>query len=318
MSNVAALAAWQHPIPLLQLMGERTEEGVERIRWASAPELEQLDGLIVGTREQVIACLRLQASLRKLVQARLGVGALSEAVPPDKESLAAELVRRAIDAAVECFSGSGTDNDKGHKLHTHLHTQCSDGIRGDRDTEEPAGIQCAAADEKENTSVVIKDLDTGLAIALSDLDSMYARTPLTTFESRQLAASHVATARTTSLANIRSSSSSSSEVRATVSVALGGRQRGESILGSGGGLGSLLAADHSNALARRDRRRNVRERATQPLMCGPLLKRGKKLGQWKLRWYSLSFDGELTCHRQRGDVDRKPPMFTILLGQAPG
>ena len=51
-------------------------------------------------------------------------------------------------------------------------------------------------------------------------------------------------------------------------------------------------------------------------MCGPLLKRGKKLGQWKLRWYSLTVDGELTCHRGRADVDRKPPLFSTMLAQA--
>eukprot|EP00966_Prymnesium_polylepis_P161100 3722767-Prymnesium_polylepis.1 len=39
------------------------------------------------------------------------------------------------------------------------------------------------------------------------------------------------------------------------------------------------------------------------------------MGQWKLRWYSLSVDGELTCHRQRSDVDRKAPLFATFLDQ---
>ena len=51
-------------------------------------------------------------------------------------------------------------------------------------------------------------------------------------------------------------------------------------------------------------------------MSGPLLKRGKKLGQWKLRWYTLSIEGELTCHRQRSDVNAKPPLFALSLASA--
>ena len=58
------------------------------------------------------------------------------------------------------------------------------------------------------------------------------------------------------------------------------------------------------------RRGAVNERALEPLMCGPLLKRGKKLNKWKLRWYTLSVDGELLCYRRRGEADSgKPPLF---------
>ena len=41
------------------------------------------------------------------------------------------------------------------------------------------------------------------------------------------------------------------------------------------------------------RRTAVNGHALEPLMCGPLLKRGKTLHQWKLRWYTLSVDGEV-------------------------
>ena len=34
------------------------------LRWASAPELEQIAGELIGTREQVLACLRLQDQYR--------------------------------------------------------------------------------------------------------------------------------------------------------------------------------------------------------------------------------------------------------------
>ena len=57
-------------------------------------------------------------------------------------------------------------------------------------------------------------------------------------------------------------------------------------------------------------------RALEPLMCGPLLKRGKHLQQWKLRWYTLSVDGEFTCFRRRAEQDEgRAPMYTVQLSQ---
>ena len=49
-------------------------------------------------------------------------------------------------------------------------------------------------------------------------------------------------------------------------------------------------------------------------MCGPLLKRGKTLGHWKLRYYILTVDGELTCYRRKTDLDEaRPPMYVTQL-----
>ena len=72
---------------------------MERVRWSSAPELELLEGLI-GTREQVIACLQLQASFRRRKLARQ-LEVLAKA-----EACAALLVRRAVNATLESIAQS--------------------------------------------------------------------------------------------------------------------------------------------------------------------------------------------------------------------
>ena len=67
----------------------------------------------------------------------------------------------------------------------------------------------------------------------------------------------------------------------------------------------------------RARRGAMHGRALEPLMCGNLLKRGKTLGAWKLRWYTLGVDGDLTCyHRRRDQEEAKPPMFTVQVGMS--
>ena len=44
--------------------GVATAAPLDRNRWASAPELDQIVGELIGTREQVLACLRLQDQYR--------------------------------------------------------------------------------------------------------------------------------------------------------------------------------------------------------------------------------------------------------------
>lgn len=80
---------------------------------------------------------------------------------------------------------------------------------------------------------------------------------------------------------------------------------------------STMAIGNTPSGARLNRRRGaVTGRTTEPLMCGPLLKRGKHDGKWKLRWYTLSVDGELVCYRRHADLhEAKPPMFTVLVSQ---
>ena len=80
---------------------------------------------------------------------------------------------------------------------------------------------------------------------------------------------------------------------------------------------STMAIGNTPSGARLNRRRGaVTGRTIEPLMCGPLLKRGKHDGKWKLRWYTLSVDGELVCYRRHADLhEAKPPMFTVLVSQ---
>ena len=43
---------------------------------------------------------------------------------------------------------------------------------------------------------------------------------------------------------------------------------------------------------------------------------GKTLNQWKLRWYTVSVEGDLVCYRRRTDLDEsRPPMFAVHLSQ---
>ena len=80
--------------------------------------------------------------------------------------------------------------------------------------------------------------------------------------------------------------------------------------------GGTSTAPPPGALRERARRTGVLGRALEPLMCGPLLKRGKTLGQWKLRWYTLSVDGEFTCYHRKHDLDKgAAPMFTVQIAQ---
>lgn len=261
---------------------------------ASAPASDHPEhGNVVGTREQVIACLRLQLAFRRMRARRSreagdGVEACFKRAIAD--AVAASIRQRCSEVGAVSMGS----------CRSHLCAANSDGHKGQQ-----AGATQSAIDENQlAANVVVKDLDTGLAISLADIDMIYENAPLTTFEN-VLPPMVVPSTSSTSFGSF--------DARHSFAVALGGRQRGESMLGIGGGLGGEISA-----LIRRDRRRGVHAaggRAMQPLMCGPLLKRGKKLGQWKLRWYHLTFDGELMCHRQRGDVDRKPPLFSTLLGQ---
>ena len=61
------------------------------------------------------------------------------------------------------------------------------------------------------------------------------------------------------------------------------------------------AAQHGRSA----RRGAMHGRTLEPLMSGPLLKRGKHLHNWKLRWYTLGVDGEFTCYRQVGHAALK-------------
>ena len=80
--------------------------------------------------------------------------------------------------------------------------------------------------------------------------------------------------------------------------------------------GGTSTAPPPGALRERARRTGVLGRALEPLSCGPLLKRGKTLGQWKLRWYTLSVDGEFTCYHRKHDLDKgAAPMFTVQIAQ---
>ena len=50
--------------------GISPEASMPRQRWASAPELEELAGELLGTREQVLACLVLQGAYRQRLSSR--------------------------------------------------------------------------------------------------------------------------------------------------------------------------------------------------------------------------------------------------------
>ena len=85
-------------------------------------------------------------------------------------------------------------------------------------------------------------------------------------------------------------------------------------LGGNHGVGEATAAPPRTMRARR-KQMHQRE-ANTPLMCGPLLKRGQRLGHWKLRYYILTVDGELTCYRRKTDLDEsKPPMYNTQLAE---
>lgn len=233
-----------------------------RTPWRSAPELDELEGAgaVLGTCEQVLATLRLQAFLRRWLHARDSVPSL----------LCERIVRELVRAALEGRGGHGSDP------------------YSSRPIEPPGGLhQC------------FKNLDTGVSIPLSEMESMYADAPLSAFE-LAIRASRLHRQGPPWLENLRDSTD-------------------VSVLSSHASFHSPIALPHRNGsephTGPRRRRRGINEFATEPLMSGPLLKRGRKMGHWKLRWYSVSVEGELTCHRHRGDVDRKEPLFSAWLDQ---
>ena len=233
----------------------------ERLRWKSAPEIEELENLLIGTQAQVIACLKLQAEVRRKAHFR------------NEERVVGELVARVLAAALDGHDHASSASDQ------------------------PGVAELAPQN-------IFKNLDTGVVIQLSELESMYEGEPLSAFD----------------LA-IKSSRAHRGPARPPMAPRVGSVESLSSSRGSATELTFAAALRKSEPaptprLGRRERRRAVNEQMMEPLMCGPLLKRGKKLGQWKQRWYTLSVDGELTCHRQKGDVDRKAPLFSTLLAQA--
>ena len=84
---------------------------MERVRWSSAPELELLEGFI-GTREQVIACLRLQAASRRMLGRRKLVSTLESVDLPSSLSTTppAEAEVLSLDATQAFAAVIGADD----------------------------------------------------------------------------------------------------------------------------------------------------------------------------------------------------------------
>ena len=68
-----------------------------RARWASAPDLHELRGELIGTREQVLACLMLQRACRRACARRAHGAQRQAAVQRDERPAAAQQASPSLD-----------------------------------------------------------------------------------------------------------------------------------------------------------------------------------------------------------------------------
>lgn len=253
--------------------------------WRSAPDDPGAGGVVLGSATEVLAALRLQtefAARRRM--ARRARAALGDQSPVDALGVPVSPSRRVRNL----------------------------------DTGEWMTLDDATSASRRPD--VVRNLDTGDVIELDDLDALYRAAPLDAFA----AAAH-------SHASLRLSPppppptpptppnltrDASSRLSAASDPRTPQRQRSDSPPSTSPFSPAMIFSRATVTVRRRRRRGAVRGFAQEPLMAGPLLKRGKKLGAWKLRWYVLTVDGELRCYRHRHDVERKPPGWSTLIGGA--
>jgi len=282
---------------------------------ASAPELDELAGVVIGTREQVLAAIAVQDGWRRHHRHNNSCHQLQN------EHLAVEVTAVRAAAAAEISSSMPNTTRT-------LRAPPSDALLYSLS---PCPLP----------SMVI-NLDTGCAVTIGELLHLYDNTsPAEQADTISYASKwqhpHGKLLTKTGSATSSTSPTFASVMQATapatssvdavprssqpvVNGALSHSKRPSNADGAADAVGFTLNGDGvlgtTTAVGLHRRRGHVHARANEPLMCGPLLKRGKTLHKWKLRWYSLSIDGEFACFRRRIDPDvAKPPMFAVNLAQ---
>ena len=332
-------------------MSAHTTTPAQPIKWSSAPEITELlsSPVIVGTRAEVLACLALQRWARAAIVHKRYARRLKQQQEADE--LARAIVSRAMDdASTDVWRAENVAVVERLKAITpsalrHLPPTPSTATPPPP-VDAGSGRMLSKSSDDSETELAnplinqVRNLDTGVALTIDEVEVLYREAPASAFswDGRR----HVALGATRSGVHAAgsdhgqcSSAPLSDGSPSVTSFRLREPQspdmplvrlrrgamaspdgRASRVRAGPPGGGSSAASPSSSYWQRRERRGAMHKRALEPLMSGPLLKRGKKLGQWKLRWYTLSIEGELTCHRQRSDVNTKPPLFALSLASA--
>lgn len=246
--------------------------------WASAPDICDLGPLgVIGSRAEVLACLLCQEALRSWLTARRAA----------YDRMAREIVGQALAAAVKAMEDASLPAASLQSA-MELVQAASARVAGEEENDE-------AADDED---FVVKNLDTGLAVSLSTVEMLYKEAPESAFawdgkrhqklaQPNQIPAGLAAINLQTSSAPLGSMETPRPKYTPTQNRIMLRRKDpltnpnwvADSTPSVAGRRLARLEPGRLNGRKRLARRGAVLNRGLEPLMSGPLLKRGKKLGK---------------------------------------